>query len=89
MRKPRLLLLDESTSALDAESEAAVQEGIAKAIRERGVTVLAITHRLHTIAKADVILVVGGGRIVDKGTHVELLEKCESYRKNAFDQVLH
>ncbi|KAJ2904835.1 P-loop containing nucleoside triphosphate hydrolase protein [Zalerion maritima] len=88
VRKPRLLLLDESTSALDAESEAAVQEGLAKAVREKGVSVLAITHRLHTVMKADVILVVEGGRIVDKGTHGELVERCESYRRNALGQVL-
>ncbi|CAI4211638.1 unnamed protein product [Parascedosporium putredinis] len=56
VRKPRLLLLDESTSALDAENERALQEGLERAAK--GITVLAITHRIHTVRRADVILVV-------------------------------
>ncbi|OAA48785.1 ABC multidrug transporter SitT [Cordyceps fumosorosea ARSEF 2679] len=86
VRKPRLLLLDESTSALDAAGEAALQEGLERA--SRGTTVLAITHRLHTVHKADVILVVEGGRIVDQGRHAELVERNESYRLNAMQQML-
>lgn len=86
VRKPRLLLLDESTSALDAASEAALQEGLDKVAK--GTTVLAITHRLHTVKKADVIFVVEGGRIVDSGTHGELMERRESYRVNAMQQML-
>ncbi|KAH8125414.1 hypothetical protein LI328DRAFT_146646 [Trichoderma asperelloides] len=73
VRKPRLLLLDESTSALDAESERALQEGLEQAAR--GITVIAITHRLHTVRKADVIFVVEGGNVVDKGRHEELVER--------------
>lgn len=86
VRKPRLLLLDESTSALDAQSEAVLQEGLDKAAQ--GTTVLAITHRLRTVQKADVILVVEGGRVVDQGTHAELMERRESYRVNAMQQML-
>ncbi|KAM0326252.1 hypothetical protein ACHAQA_006849 [Verticillium albo-atrum] len=86
VRRPRLLLLDESTSALDATSEAALQEGLERA--SRGTTVLAITHRLHTVQKADVILVVEGGKIVDHGRHSELMERRESYRINAMQQML-
>lgn len=86
VRKPRLLLLDESTSALDAASEAALQEGLERA--SRGTTVLAITHRLHTVQKADVILIVEGGKIVDQGRHTELMERRESYRINAMQQML-
>ncbi|KAK1978939.1 ABC transporter [Colletotrichum cereale] len=86
VRKPRLLLLDESTSALDAASEAALQEGLERA--SRGTTVLAITHRLHTVHKANVILLVEGGQIVDSGTHQELMERRESYRINAMQQML-
>ncbi|KAK3936781.1 Leptomycin B resistance protein pmd1 [Diplogelasinospora grovesii] len=86
VRKPRLLLLDESTSALDAASEAALQEGLDRVAK--GTTVLAITHRLHTVHKADVILVVEGGRIVDSGRHAELMERRESYRVNAMQQML-
>ncbi|ROT39577.1 P-loop containing nucleoside triphosphate hydrolase protein [Sodiomyces alkalinus F11] len=86
VRRPRLLLLDESTSALDAASEAALQQGLERA--SRGTTVLAITHRLHTVQRADVIFVVEGGRIVDQGRHVELMERRESYRVNAMQQML-
>ncbi|KAL8329784.1 hypothetical protein RB597_005187 [Gaeumannomyces tritici] len=86
VRRPRLLLLDESTSALDAESEAALQEGLERVAR--GITVVAITHRLHTVQKADVILVVQGGRVAERGTHRELMERSESYRVNAMQQML-
>lgn len=86
VRRPRLLLLDESTSALDAQSEAVLQEGLDRAAV--GTTVLAITHRLRTVQKADVILVIEGGRIVDQGTHAELMERRESYRVNAMQQML-
>lgn len=86
VRKPRLLLLDESTSALDAESERALQEGLEQAAR--GITVIAITHRLHTVRKADVIFVVEGGKVVEKGRHEELVERSETYRINALQQML-
>ena len=86
VRKPRLLLLDESTSALDAESERLLQEGLETAAR--GITVIAITHRLHTVRKADVIFVVEGGRVVEKGRHEELVETSETYRVNALSQML-
>ncbi|KAM0305593.1 hypothetical protein ACHAPM_001976 [Fusarium culmorum] len=86
VRRPRLLLLDESTSALDAASEAALQEGLERA--SRGTTVLAITHRLHTVQKADVIFIVEGGQIVDSGRHSQLMERRESYRVNAMQQML-
>ncbi|KAL3419506.1 Leptomycin B resistance protein pmd1-like protein 4 [Phlyctema vagabunda] len=85
VRKPRLLLLDESTSALDAESEKLLQDGLEKA--SKGITVVAIAHRLHTIKKADVIFVIEGGRCVDAGTHNELFERSESYRINAMHQT--
>ncbi|KAH6990405.1 P-loop containing nucleoside triphosphate hydrolase protein [Ilyonectria sp. MPI-CAGE-AT-0026] len=86
VRKPKLLLLDESTSALDAESERALQEGLERVAR--GITVIAITHRLHTVRKADVIFVVEGGKVVEKGRHEDLVERSESYRTNALQQML-
>lgn len=86
VRKPRLLLLDESTSALDAESEKALQDGLERVAR--GITVIAITHRLHTVRKADVIFVIEGGKVADKGRHEELVETSESYRVNALQQML-
>jgi ABC-type multidrug transport system fused ATPase/permease subunit len=87
VRRPRLLLLDESTSALDAASEAALQRGLDSVVAG-GTTVLAITHRLHSVRKADVIVVVEGGRVVDQGTHAELMERREAYRVNAMQQML-
>ena len=86
VRRPRLLLLDESTSALDAASEEALQRGLEEAAR--GTTVLAITHRLHTVQRADIIFVVEGGQIVDSGNHAELMERRESYRINSMQQML-
>jgi ATP-binding cassette, subfamily B (MDR/TAP), member 1 len=86
VRKPRLLLLDESTSALDAESERALQEGLERAAK--GITVIAITHRIHTVKKADVIFVIEGGKVVESGRHEELMERSESYRVNAMQQML-
>ncbi|KAI0594841.1 putative ABC multidrug transporter [Biscogniauxia sp. FL1348] len=86
VRKPRLLLLDESTSALDAESERLLQDGLEKATR--GITVVAIAHRLHTIRRADVIFMIEDGRCVEKGTHEELLVRSESYRVNVLHQTL-
>ncbi|KAI0405673.1 P-loop containing nucleoside triphosphate hydrolase protein [Xylaria palmicola] len=86
VRKPRLLLLDESTSALDAESERLLQDGLEKATR--GITVVAIAHRLHTIRRADVIFMIEDGQCVDKGTHEELMVRSESYRVNVLHQTL-
>lgn len=86
VRKPKLLLLDESTSALDAESEKALQIGLERA--GRGITVIAITHRLHTVRRADVIFVIEGGEVIEKGRHEELVERSETYRTNALQQML-
>ncbi|KAG4439145.1 hypothetical protein IFR05_005382 [Cadophora sp. M221] len=86
VRKPTLLILDESTSALDAESERLLQDGLTRAAR--GITVIAIAHRLHTIRKADVIFLIEEGRCVDKGSHEELLGRSESYRANVMHQTV-
>jgi ATP-binding cassette subfamily B (MDR/TAP) protein 1 len=88
VRKPKLLLLDESTSALDAESEKALELGLERAVKGHGVTVIAIAHRLRTIARADVIFLVEGGQVVDQGKHEELVQRSESYRVNALHQML-
>lgn len=88
VRKPRLLILDESTSALDAESERLFQEGLEKAAQELKLTVVAIAHKLNTIRKANVILLLEAGRLVDQGTHEELVERSDLYRRNAIQQML-
>jgi ABC-type multidrug transport system fused ATPase/permease subunit len=86
VRKPKLLILDESTSALDAESEKLLQDGLEKAAR--GITVIAIAHRLHTIRKADIIFLIDGGVCTDSGSHDELLERSDSYRANVMHQTV-
>jgi ABC-type multidrug transport system fused ATPase/permease subunit len=86
VRKPKLLLLDESTSALDAESERLLQDGLEKAAKH--MTIIAIAHRLYTIRKADVIFLIENGKCVDQGTHAQLMERSESYRVNALNQAV-
>ena len=77
MKNPIILLLDEATSALDKESEKSVQESIN--ILQRGRTSIAVAHRLTTIQKSDVILVMESGKLVEKGTHEELLNLGKKY----------
>lgn len=86
VRKPRLLLLDESTSALDVESEKHVQDAMAKIARRT--TIVAIAHRLNTIHKADRIFFIEDGRCVEQGTHLELVERSDKYRANVIHQSL-
>ncbi|MEL6940987.1 MAG: ABC transporter ATP-binding protein, partial [Cyanobacteria bacterium J06598_1] len=74
---PRILVLDEATSALDPESEALVQEALERAMKDR--TVFIIAHRLSTVRKADRILFLEKGKILESGTHPELLKKGGRY----------
>jgi len=72
LHNPRILLLDEATASLDNESEALVQEALNRLMQER--TTIVVAHRLTTVEQADSILVLNDGRIVERGTHQELLE---------------
>ena len=77
-REPEVLVLDEGTSALDGATERALVHAIDEATHER--TLIAIAHRISTIRSADRILVVDGGRVVDQGTHDELLDRNALFR---------
>lgn len=81
VHRPQILILDEATSSLDTESEKRVQQAVDQAIRST--TALVIAHRLSTVMNADEIIVLERGRILDKGTHGELLQRCELYRRLA------
>lgn len=88
IRNPKILLLDEATSALDSESEKLVQTAMDRAAMVKGRTTLAIAHRLSTIQKADVIYYMERGRIVEKGTHDELVNRKGRYFELARQQEL-
>ncbi|WP_394342568.1 ABC transporter ATP-binding protein [Tenacibaculum discolor] len=82
--KPSILILDEATSSVDAHSEQMIQYATDKITKNR--TSIVIAHRLATIKKADMIIVMDKGRIVEKGNHTELLKKHEGYYKNLFEK---
>ena len=77
LKDPPILVLDEATSAVDNETEAAIQRSLKRIAHGR--TIIMIAHRLSTIVHADQIVVVSGGRIVEQGTHDELLARGGHY----------
>jgi ATP-binding cassette subfamily B protein len=79
LKNPRVLILDEATSALDAESEHVVQEALDRLLVGR--TTLVIAHRLSTVQGADRVVVLDGGRVVQQGTHAELVAEAGLYRR--------
>jgi len=87
LRRAPLLFLDEATSALDTESEALVQQAIDELIARAGCTVVLVAHRLSTVINADKIAVVDGGRIIEQGSHAELVAQGGAYAKLVARQV--
>ena len=80
---PSILVLDEATSSVDSHSEQLIQDATDKITQGR--TSIVIAHRLATIKKADRILVMDAGKIVEQGTHKELLQKDNGYYKNLYE----
>lgn len=96
LRNPAILILDEATSMIDAESEAKIAEAIAEFVstsngsataRSGGRTCLIVAHRLSTVVAADLIVVMDQGRIIDQGTHKELLTRCAVYQSLVRNQL--
>jgi ATP-binding cassette subfamily B protein len=84
LKNPRILILDEATSALDTRSERLIQSAFARLMQGR--TTVAIAHRLSTILKADQILVYDQGRIVERGTHAQLVNRGGLYSRLYLEQ---
>ena len=77
LKRPRLLVMDEATSSIDTETERQIQQGLAQLLTGR--TSFVIAHRLSTIRAADVILVIEKGKIIEQGSHKELLRSGGRY----------
>lgn len=86
LRDPAILILDEATSMIDADSEAKIADALDEF--SAGRTTLVVAHRLSTVVNADRIVVMELGRIIDQGTHQELLGRCETYRTLARTQLV-
>ena len=81
---PSILILDEATSSVDSHSEQMIQYATDTITKDR--TSIVIAHRLATIKKADMIIVMDKGEIVEQGTHKELLKKQDGYYRNLYDK---
>jgi ATP-binding cassette subfamily B protein len=84
---PRILILDEATSALDAESEAIINDNLLRIAKQR--TLIIISHRLSSLVASDSIMVLDAGRVLDIGSHPELLTRCDIYRSLWHQQHRH
>jgi len=78
LRDPAILIFDEAMSQVDSDSERRIHQAMAEFVKGR--TTLLIAHRFATVLSADRIAVMNAGKILDTGTHAELLKRCESYR---------
>ncbi len=85
LRDPSILILDEATSMVDAESERHISAAVTEFCRGR--TCLIVAHRMATVLSADEIVVMDDGRIIDRGAHADLLQRCEVYRTLASSQL--
>ena len=85
VKDPPILVLDEATSALDSRTERAIQDTLDRVARSR--TTIVIAHRLSTVVEADQIIVLDGGRVAERGTHDELLERGGLYAELWFRQA--
>lgn len=81
LKHAQILILDEATSSLDSESEKAIQEALTNLMKDKTVTVIAIAHRLSTLKNMDRIIVLDKGKIIEEGTHNELIKKDGLYKK--------
>ena len=88
VKEPAVLLLDEATSALDATSEKLVQQSIDALQQSNSQTTIVIAHRLSTIRRCDEILVIDGGRVVEQGTHAELMTADGSKGTGIYKQMV-
>ena len=85
LKDPPILILDEATSALDSISEQLIQDALDKILADK--TAIIIAHRLSTVQRADRIIALKDGKIVDQGTHQELLQKSALYQELAQNQL--
>ena len=85
LKKPRILILDDSTSAVDTATEAKIRESFSTTLKET--TKLIIAQRITSVMEADLIVVMDEGKIVGQGSHEELLKSCEAYREICYSQM--
>ena len=88
MKNAKILVLDEATSALDAENENAVQHALENLIKKKNMTAIIIAHRLSTVKNADKIIFLNKGKIIESGTHEELLNKNSEYKQLMSKQMI-